>query len=163
MRHYSHASRCPLVLSVLIAVLAARMKLARSDHILGPPFPWMVQRGKRHGKKSRSEGTLYLSLCTLIVLTGCASVYEGVAVDSRSASEFYFVRQDIWIANEFDNPAKRDAPGAMSSFGPTQIGSWVPLLEGSQYVIIPVCNGRLAWDKAIRPVIHEQKRLRVNC
>lgn len=107
---------------------------------------------------------LFIALFSLIsLIEGCAPVYQNVQVTSDTAQQFYYVRRDIWDANGLEDPAKQSMPGVLASYGPFEIGSKVPVLDGAQYVFIPVCAAQIAWNKNTRPAFPSQNFVTIKC
>lgn len=115
---------------------------------------------------SRIDPKNILRVGAAVLLSGlaaCVSTYRDVMVVSRSATGYYYVRTDIWNTMGFDDPAKRNAPGAMRFYGPVDIHWPPPFMEGSQYVIAPICGGQVDWAKSVRPVIRENAVVHIEC
>jgi hypothetical protein len=108
---------------------------------------------------------LFVALFSLIsIIEGCAApVYQNVQVTSDTAQQFYYVRRDIWDAKGLEDPAKQSMPGVLASYGPYEIGSKVPVLDGAQYVFIPVCAAQIAWNKNTRPTFLNQNLMTIKC
>jgi hypothetical protein len=54
-------------------------------------------------------------------------------------------------------------PGVLASNGPYEIGTKVPVLDGAQYVFIPVCAAQIAWNKNIRPAFPSRNVVTITC
>jgi hypothetical protein len=107
-------------------------------------------------------------------LAGCATTdplnndvggvgYRSVVVGSPDAESFLYVPFDQWTALGPDDPARQAAMLGDHNFSPVKANSPVRLTIGIRYLVVPVCAGQPRWDKAIRPVIEDQKALTVGC
>ncbi|HEX7761415.1 MAG TPA: hypothetical protein VF459_18055 [Caulobacteraceae bacterium] len=118
-------------------------------------------------------GTTIAVVATL-ALAGCAVTdplnndvggigYRSVVIGSPDASAFLYVPADRWTALGPDDGARQAAMLGDHSFSPVKANSPVRMTIGIRYVVIPVCAGQPRWDKAIRPVIEDQKAVTVGC
>lgn len=114
------------------------------------------------------------ALAAALALAGCATTdplnndqngvgYRSVVVGSGSASDFYYLPEDAWTALAGDDAARLSAMLGDHSFSAVKANSPVKMRLGIRYHVIPVCGGQPRGDKAIRPVITDQKALTVGC
>ncbi|MGA0603601.1 hypothetical protein ACO2Q3_23040 [Caulobacter sp. KR2-114] len=119
-------------------------------------------------------GRLTAGLSLLAALGGCAASdplntlqdgvgYRNVAVGSGSASAFYYIPADAWTALAADDGARMQAMLGDHSFSAVKPNTPVKMTLGQRYLVIPVCAGQPRPDRAIRPVIEDQKTLEVEC
>ena len=108
------------------------------------------------------------------VLSGCATTdplnndvggvgYRSVVVGSPDADAFLYVPADQWAALGPDEASRQAAMLGDHNFSPVKANSPVRLTIGIRYRLIPICAGQPRWDKAIHPVIEDQKTLTVGC
>lgn len=114
------------------------------------------------------------AIAAALALAGCATTdplnndvggigYRSVVVGSPDASAFLYVPADQWTALGPDDAARQAAMLGDHNFSPVKANSPVRMTIGARYVVIPVCAGQPRWDKAIRPVIEDQKAVTVGC
>jgi hypothetical protein len=107
-------------------------------------------------------------------LAGCATTdplnndqngigYRDVVVGSGQASAFYYAPEDQWLALGAGDGERMAAMLGEHSFSAVKANSPVKMRLGARYHVIPVCGGAPAPDRAIRPVITDQKVVTVGC
>lgn len=115
-----------------------------------------------------------LALAGAAALAACATTdplnndqngvgYRSVVVGSDQASDFYYLPEDQWAALAGDDGARMAAMLGEHSFSAVKANSPVKMRLGIRYRVIPVCAGQPRPDRAIRPVITDQKAVAVGC
>lgn len=89
--------------------------------------------------------------------------YRNVAVGSGTASAFYYIPADAWTALAPDDAGRMAAMLGDHSFSAVRPNTPVKMTLGQRYLVIPVCPDGPHPNRAIRPVIDDQKTLEVEC
>ena len=78
--------------------------------------------------------------------TAMMRLYAKVKVLGSGVSEFFYVRQDIWL--EFGDGAGSGLEKVLdgANYGPNPIGASVPMVAGANYLLFPVCRGGINWQ-----------------
>lgn len=83
-------------------------------------------------------------------LVGCAVVnIQRLRVASQTASEFFYLQTQIFNRLGNNEAAQRRAVENSRLYGPHGIGDPVPYSEGRQYIFVPRCGNRLAWEHRV--------------
>jgi hypothetical protein len=95
-----------------------------------------------------------------------ARSYGALNVVGSGASEFFYVRQDIWfdLADRSPTPLNRVRQGG--NYGPHPIGGTVPVTVGANYLVFPACAGNIAWATrrlAMVPQGQAKGRTNISC
>ena len=125
-------------------------------------------------RAGRLFAILVPALGAALALGGCAASdplnhveggigYRNVMVGSSDASAFLYIPADQWTALGPDDAARQAAMLGDHSFAPVKVNAPVKMTIGMRYVVVPLCSGQPRWDKAIRPVIEDQKAVAVSC
>jgi hypothetical protein len=71
--------------------------------------------------------------------------YYKIHVTGAGISEFYYLRQDLFIDLAATDALRARAVEQGKTFGPFPVGSFVPVRAGGNYVLLPVCTGQINW------------------
>ena len=124
--------------------------------------------------------------CAMVALSACAStggypmpppppppppspiassgaVYRLIPVRSDTASQFYFVKSDIFFAAGPNEAKRREAMASRTSFGPFNLPTELSLMEGAAYDLLPRCGDAISWKDLARVVIASTTTIKLDC
>lgn len=96
-------------------------------------------------------------------ITANRQEFVYVQVTSTSATNFHWIVDSRWNALGNSEPQRRAELLASPAFGPDGVGTRVPLLSGTRYRFVPICDGRPRWTPVVQQTFHAPGTLELRC
>lgn len=127
------------------------------------------------------------ALCVMAILGGCASmpppppppppappppspvvpaagaIYRPVPIRSATASQFYYVKSETFIAAGATEAQRRQVMASRPSFGPFSLPVELNLMQGAAYDLVPRCGEAISWLDLVRIVIAPSTTVTLEC
>ncbi len=96
-------------------------------------------------------------------ITSAGAVYRLIPVRSDTASQFYYVKSDIFFAAGPNEAKRREVMASRASFGPFDLPTELSLMEGAAYDLLPRCGDAISWKDLARVVITATTTVKLDC